>query len=55
MQGAGKEAWFVPEEPLTFGQEGEDAPHTILTNQQQICALCLFSWIQAQFDVAGHE
>lgn len=39
----GKGAWFVPEELLAFGQGGEDVPHTIIPNQQQICAPCLFS------------
>lgn len=38
-----KEAWFVPEEPLALGQGGEDVPHAIVPNQQQICAPCLFS------------
>lgn len=51
----GKEAWFVPEEPLAFGKGGEDVPHTILPNQRQICAPSLFScWTLDQWRSQRH-
>lgn len=42
----GEQAWFLLEEHFALGQRGEDMSHSILSNQQQVSALCLFScWI----------